>query len=501
MTTTQNLLLVPLLLFAAAASAFGQETAEERLARLQSESALAKAEAEIAASRAAIAKSHAEAVTARFPTDKVTPLEGTANVKDYSFPPQLLAYSASEQMTSSLAAEVCAAIRRASSAGCKGATVLVYQASENFTAQRAAYKQLLTRAQTITRDLAEREGDLKQLNEIVRELAPPGEAAADFIAQARAALVLPQPMASPSVEKSLDGAGTTGLTTKSLGMFSEAGEALTAVNSTLQTVLQLIALFRTDTDITGTTVKLDPDAVMAQYAHALQSSGTGLRVAYPTLLTGNDSTILERFNRMAEKQSLMAGRLAQIDAAIAGLETRQKIVEEQIKLQLPLGANPSDETKQQQTLALKLSQKAYHVLAVVSLPDLKQRIAGVVQMAGTLDKNLQTPDEKTGISPLGNMIRLERAINLLEQPNTYCLLVKVVDGGGATKTTKNLFTGTKITHLGGAVFISTLVNNAGGVLYTNVSKGFLGYSKLASTGGMVQQDLAANPPTRRRPSR
>lgn len=122
----------------------------------------------------------------------------------------------------------------------------------------------------------------------------------------------------------------------------------------------------------------------------------------------------------------------------------------------------------------------------------------MVQIAATLDKNLQTPDDKTGIAPLGNMIKLERAINLLDQPKTYCLLVKVVDGGGATKTTKNLFTGTKITHLGGAVFISTLVNNTGSVLYTNVSKGFLGYSKLASTGGIVQQDLGAiSQPSRR----
>lgn len=500
MTTPQNLLLLPLLLFAGAANAFGQETAAERLARLQSESALAKAEAEIAASRAAIAKSHAEAVTATFPTDKITPLEGNATVKDYSFPPQLLAYSASEQMTSSLAAEVCAAIRRASAGGCKGATVLVYQASENFTAQRAAYKQLLIRSQKIGGNFVRLDADLKQITDAVRDLAPPPEAAAEFIAKARDELQGPQPMATPpAIEKSSDGAATTGL--KALGPLSAAGDTLTAVNSTLQTVLQLIALFRTNTDIIGTTVKLDPDALLAQYAHALQSSGTGLRVAYPTLLTGNDSTILESFNSMAEKQSFMSGRLAQIDLGIASLETRQKVVEEQIKLQLPLGPNPSEAIAKQQALALKLAYQVYHAFAVVLLPDLKQQISGVVQMAVTLDKNLQTPDEKTGISPLGNMIRLERAIHLLEQRNTYCLLVKVVDGGGATKTTKNLFTGTKITHLGGAVFISTLINNSGGVLYTNVSKGFLGYSKLASTGGLVQQDLAARTANRPRSTR
>jgi hypothetical protein len=79
-----------------------------------------------------------------------------------------------------------------------------------------------------------------------------------------------------------------------------------------------------------------------------------------------------------------------------------------------------------------------------------------------------------------------------DQPNTFSVLLKAVAGGGATRIDRNLFTGSKLRQLGGAVFITTLTDNKGTILFTDVSTGFLGYSKLQSTGGTVHNDIAVD---------
>jgi hypothetical protein len=484
MTTAHKFRLLPLLLsFACAPRASAQEIAAEHLARVQAEAALVKAEAEIASSRASMAKSRADTVTANFPTNKVTPLDGTATVSDFAFPPQLLAYSASEQMISSVTAKLCAVIGRKA----KGARVLVYQAGDSLTSSRAAYRQLVARTGDINTSLVKLQGEFGLAQVRIQQLPGPAKAAARYIEDAKNALAGPKPSpAAPSVGPNVF-MHTEGMSF--IGGLQTANEGITAINSTLQSVLQLIALFRTNTDIKGTSITLDVDALLAQYAHALQNSGSGIRVEYPSLMVVDDSPLLSAVGTMAGNASLLATRPAEIDVMVGGLGTREKEVEEQIKSQLPLGTPPSEELKNQQGLALDLAQKEYQALAVAVLPDLKQRITNSVSLATTLDKSLQTADDKTGVAPLSAIVKLEAAMLALAQPNAYSLLVKVVNGGGATKTDRNLFTGTKITHLGGAVFITTLVSNAGRVLYTDVSKGFLGYSKLASTGGIVRQDL------------
>lgn len=483
MITTHKFLLLPLLVcFAGGPLSSAQETAAEHLARVQAEAALIKAEAEIASSRSSIAKSRAETLTTNFPTNKVTPLDGTATVQDLSFPPQLLAYSASEQMISSVTAKLCAVIGRKA----KGARVLIYQAGESLTPSRAAYKQLVSRTGDINTSLTKLQGEFGLAQVRLQQLPGPAKAAAGYIEDAKTALAGPKPTPAPTVGPKIF------MHQEAMNLvdgLQPANEGITAINSTLQSVLQLIALFRTNTDIKGTSLNLDVEALLAQYAHALQNSGSGIIVEYPSLMVMEDSPLLSAIGTMAGNANLLATRPAEIDVMIGSLGTRQKEVEEQIKSQLPLGTPPSEELKKQQSLALELAQKDYQALAVAVLPDLKQRITNSASLATTLDKSLQTVDDKTGIAPLSAIVKLEAAMLALARPNAYSLLVKVVNGGGATRTDRNLFTGTKITHLGGAVFITTLVSNAGQILYTDVSKGFLGYSKLASTGGVVRQDL------------
>lgn len=441
-------------------------------------------QAAIATAKATQAQQEAAALTAAFPTNKVTPLTGTTTVdKDYAFPPLVLAYSASEQLVSDLAIRISVILQSRRTKSNTAPRLLIYQATDTLPAQRAAYAQILRRVQSITDTLATYETRFKTASEEIKNLPEPKLSAAIWIDEARAALATPTPTPTGPLPTASP-IGRMGF----LPALETANEGLTAVNGTLQTVIQLISLFRTDTTIATVPVTIDMDALAAQFGHCLQDSTLAPIIQYPSLLLADDSIVLKTLGEMKNQESLVSPRSVDIDNLILFLTARQLEVEEQIKRQLPLGTPPSDELAKIAALATRKS-KDYQQANMNRLIDLKQRIVALDQIALALDKSLQTVDDKTGIAPLSSIVKTEALVNALSNPNTYSVQLKIVAGGGATKIDKNLFTGSKLSQLGGAIFVTTLSDSKGKILFTNLSKGFLGYSRLKSTGGVVQQDL------------
>jgi len=431
-------------------------------------------EAAIATSRATVAAQQAAALKSMFPTDKVTPLEGKITAdKDYTFPPQLLAYSASQQLASGIALTVIDILRARQTTSHAEPRILIYQTSDALPGQRAAYGQLLQRAEFIGQKLGETHSQFTLAKDTIQKLGEPKQSATEFINKAKA---------------TLSGPGARMIPVGGLDALKSANDGMTAVNSTLQTLIQLISLFRTDTTITSASVSLDVDALSAQLGYALQSSRLAPIVEYPSLLSVIDSPAIKALYQMSEKQSLVSPDILNIDTLVAQVNTRQVAVEEQIKQQLPLGTPPSEEISKILVLATKLAKDDQQVNQN-RLADLRQRLVSFDQLAGGMDKSLQIPDEKTGTTALLAILKTEALLLELDRPNTYSLLIKVVAAGGATQIDRNLFTGSKMRHLGGAVFVVTLADRKGTILFTNVPKGFLGYSKLVSTGGNIEQDI------------
>ena len=151
-------------------------------------------------------------------------------------------------------------------------------------------------------------------------------------------------------------------------------EGITAANSTLQSVIQLISLFRTDTTIGGVAITIDVDAIAAQLGHNLQNSSLAPVINYPSLMVNIDSPILTKFGEMNNRQGMISAHTLEIDAFSRDLPVRQGIVEEQIKKQPP-GPPPEDNAKVT-ALAISLSQ-ADNQRQTAALNDLKQRVTSV----------------------------------------------------------------------------------------------------------------------------
>jgi hypothetical protein len=97
-------------------------------------------------------------------------------------------------------------------------------------------------------------------------------------------------------------------------------------------------------------------------------------------------------------------------------------------------------------------------------PQLKSKIPQLKAVNEQVDRlvtGLSTPDEKTGVSVLTNLIKGELLRGKLSDPTTRILVVDVNSSRGANKTTKNLFTGTKLFHTGGAVISVMLLDTEG----------------------------------------
>ena len=205
-----------------------------------------------------------------------------------------------------------------------------------------------------------------------------------------------------------------------------------------------------------------------------------------SLMVNVDSLILKKFGEMNNREGLLAARALEIDVFSRDLTLHQGIIEEQIKKQ-PARPAPED-TARITALAISFAQED-NQRRTATLNDLKQRGASLEQLVSGIDKALETVDEKTGMTPLASIMKTEALMTALDRPNTFSVLLKAVAGGGATRIDRNLFTGSKLRQLGGAVFITTLTDNKGTILFTDVSTGFLGYSKLQSTGGTVRNDV------------
>ncbi len=451
-----------------------EQSAEDKLKQAQAELQLEQTKLQLEQTKASIAASHAAQVSAAFPTNKVTPLEGKTTVdQQYTFPPLVLAYAASERMTSKIAAQIATIIEERRVNARARPRVVIYQAGDSILGQRAIYAQLNNRLDSIIARIDQCEKDFEAAKSEMAALSDPKKAAADYLERARSYL-----------------AAEAAAATQGLGpaMMAGAGfdEGITAANSTVQSIIQLISLFRTDTTIGGVAINIDVDAIAAQLGHNLQNSSLAPVINYPSLMMNVDSAILKKFGEMNDRQGLLTTHTIEIDAFSRDLALAEGVIEDQIKKQPPRPA--PDDTAKITALAISLAQED-NQRRTATLNDLKQRSTSLEQLVSGIDKGLETVDEKTGMTPLASIMKTEALMAALDQPNTYSVLLKAVAGGGATQIDRNLFTGSRLRQLGGAVFITTLTDNKGTVLFTDVSTGFLGYSKLKSMGGAVRNDV------------
>lgn len=212
--------------------------------------------------------------------------------------------------------------------------------------------------------------------------------------------------------------------------------AIPLVTATLKSVVDLVALFRTDTDIKGVTVSLDELALASEVAGSLSDThAVYISKLYP----------LE-----AVPATTLAG--AQVQARLA--DVRRKATAAEVRVN---AMPPGDDTAKKVEKEAKAAQQA--------------RLTELRAVLNAYEAALSKPAEQ-GVSTLGTLIRGETLEALMKDGSI--LYLKVLKAGGSNRVTRSLWS-TKLTHSGGAIVNFVLFNSDGSVAKASMVSDYSGY--------------------------
>lgn len=198
----------------------------------------------------------------------------------------------------------------------------------------------------------------------------------------------------------------------------------------VKSVIDLVALFRTDTDIKGMTVTLDELALVSEVAGALAKNN----------------------------QKVFVSQLYPLDIAqnLAGAEVQKRLGEARAKER-----DANDRVRQLSGDEKEKAQKR--------LTELQTVLAGY-------DDALSKAADPNGTSVLGTLIRGEALDRLIGQG--HVLYLKVLKAGGSNRVKRNLFTGSRLSHSGGAIANYILFAPDGSVAASRTLSSYTGYREI-----------------------
>jgi hypothetical protein len=212
---------------------------------------------------------------------------------------------------------------------------------------------------------------------------------------------------------------------RSLVVESVIGAGALAVTA-VKTLIDLIALFRTDTEIKSVEITLDDTALVASVANQL---GSGIKVYDPAILPLGLSS--SSFTDSAVIKSL--------DDLYAARQSAQQAV-----------ATAVAELADPDPAALKAQADA-----------LKEPLIKAEALFQAFQDALLKIEEASGTSELARLLRAEILAAQLQEQDSYLLYLKIVKAGGSNRVTQNRFSGSKVTHSGGAIITYILFHPDG----------------------------------------
>ncbi len=229
-------------------------------------------------------------------------------------------------------------------------------------------------------------------------------------------------------------------------------------SSVLSSVIDLISMFRTDTEFKATAVNIDNQALIGHVAKSLLAQKKNIQIYYPEIVPanilfmddGDTLDIIEQLNTLLEKKSVAAQKVAEYEA---------------------------QDDAHKKTNGLRLA-----------IPKLK----ALNDQVDKINADLLRADDKGQTTPLNTLIKAERLKKAGHSANSYVLYVKALNSTGTTKLTKNLFTGSKMYHSGGAVISFILFDHQGAIVKSNTLHDYKGFIKVKSHEGTLHSNVPSS---------
>lgn len=290
----------------------------------------------------------------------------------------------------------------------------------------------------------------------------------------------------------------------------------------IKSFIDLAALFRADTKITGKSVTIDESALVAEVFRVLQTMRPGTKLYYPKMfpprvdpdgqsrtiqLVGLLFTYKSEADRLIEKQTTAQETLAdgikadvkekaQLDPELAQVKLlkqqltnlyvalraervrifRQKLWEEIIEVKSTLS-----KLKPQSELEARIAFLKGRINPVLgSIDAIDATIKPLAELNARFQKFVDefVKVDGSGTNALALFIKSEDVTRAMPGEHSYWLEIKAVAAGGNNRVRKNLiwfFAGARVDHSGGVIIEYTLYDKTGAVVVSDKLSHYEGY--------------------------
>ena len=274
-------------------------------------------------------------------------------------------------------------------------------------------------------------------------------------------------------------------------------QAIPSVAGTARSVIDLLSLFRQDTEFKGRSVIVEEEALVAQVAHEINKLNQNATVVYPKLLPPGLSIIPDfESSKLIESITVLQG--IQEKAARHGRELEEKN-EEQVKRRTELTEQIKTLQKDVNDKRAKLSPDDPKISATIgelatakgelakvtngakTRENLKQAFADLNDLVASLLGTLLKTEQAAGSTLLGTLLTAENILEQLKKKEGYLLALKPVSAGGSYRIRRNLFTtlftGACLSYSGGAIVSFILLDWDSRIVESRTLQYMNGFSK------------------------
>ena len=261
-----------------------------------------------------------------------------------------------------------------------------------------------------------------------------------------------------------------------------------------RSAIDLLSLFRQDTEFKGRSFTVREEALVAQVAHEIKKQKINAVVVYPSLMppglsnisdSNNNSDLIRSIKKLQNVRSSGAQRIRKLQIEIENNSRKRTELEEHIKsLEEDDEERQATQSVRNQELSVATDKLKGVTICEQTLEKLKPAYADLNDLVGTLLGILLNTKEGAGNSLLGTLLTAESILNRLRRDNVYFLSLKPVAAGGSYRIRRNLFTtlftGPLLSYSGGAIITFMLLDKDSTIVTSGTLQHMNGFSKFKS---------------------
>lgn len=232
-----------------------------------------------------------------------------------------------------------------------------------------------------------------------------------------------------------------------------------AIAGALRSVIDIVSLFRTNTNFSNFDMPVDDVSLIASFTHAVHHVKKEWKVfapaTYPIGLLSPSTAATSNLIKALEELRALSNKIDDLGKAF---DNQLISLQQDLLIATPEAAKKAVQNK------------------IELLSFAKDSLQQLVPIYSQLEKTLASVDATTNISMQAVLLRAERFVERLAKEHTYIIKLSVTSRG-SNRVTDNLFLPSRITHSGGTQLSCIIFSPGGEIIFSHNTHHYIKYKK------------------------